>query len=295
MEKTAVIAISTGCLDYLDYTHKDLFMLRCKILLNDAQYDDFTEMKADQFYQILQDDPDVVPTSSMPALGEISDLYETLEKKGYTDALVVSISSALSGTYQTCLMAKNAYPGNLKIHVFDSKNAAISEGFLSIQALKMLDAGASVKAVLESLETLALSRKQYFMVDNLRLLVKNGRLSNAQGFLGGLLKIKPILEVNQSGKIVSFEKVRTQSKALDKMAHYVINDLKSLKNFVVTYNTSDNTAGFNYVKDKIEAAFPNHTHYVAPITPVIGCHTGAGTVGVAYFDLDALIPKRVVY
>ncbi|TVP95436.1 MAG: DegV family protein [Acholeplasmatales bacterium] len=295
MEKTAVIAISTGCLDYLDFTHADLYMLRCKILLKDAQYDDFTQMNAEQFYQILRDDPDVVPTSSMPALGEVSDLYETLEKKGYTDAIVVSISSALSGTYQTCLMAKNAFLGELKVHVFDSKNAAISEGFLTIKALKMLETGASAKAVLESLDKLSLSRKQYFMVDNLRLLVKNGRLSNAQGFLGGLLKIKPILAVNESGKIVPYEKVRTQRKALEKMADHVIKDLKSLRNFVVTYNTSDNTEGYNYLKSRIEDAFPNHTYYTAPITPVIGCHTGAGTVGVAYFDLDALIPKRVVY
>lgn len=295
MEKTAIIAISTGCLDYLDFSHENLYMLRCKILIRDEQYDDFTEMKAEKFYQLLNEDPDLVPKSSMPALGEISDLYEKLETKGYTDAIVVSISSALSGTYQTCLMAKNAYPGNLKIHVFDSKNAAISEGFLSIQALKMLEAGASAKAVLETLEKLSLSRKQYFMVDNLRLLVKNGRLSNAQGFLGGLLKIKPILEVNQNGKIVSFEKVRTQTKALEKMANYIIKDLETLNNFVVTYNTSDNTSGYQFIKDKIEAAFPNHTHYAAPITPVIGCHTGAGTVGIAYFDLDALIPKRVTY
>ena len=62
--------------------------------------------------------------------------------------------------------------------------------------------------------------------------------------------------------------------------------LKQLQNFVVTYDTSDNQEGIDYVKARMEEAFPGYKYYEAPITPVIGCHTGIGTVGIAYFDLD---------
>ncbi len=285
MEKIAVIAVSTGCLDYLELNHTNLFMIRCKMIMGENTYDDFIDITAEQFYRALEEDKSLIPRSSMPSIGSIDATLKTIEDSGYTDVIMISISSALSGTYQTCLMAKNAYQGQLKIHVLDSKNAAISEGFISLEALRLIQERKTVNDVLSYLNRLILSRKQYFMVDSLRLLVKNGRLSNAAGFLGSMLKIKPILQVNDEGKIVPFEKVRTQRKALEKMVELVIEDLKKLDNFVVTYNTSNNTEGFDYVKSRLDEVFPNHRFYAAPITPVIGAHTGLGTVGIAYFNL----------
>jgi DegV family protein with EDD domain len=283
MSKTAVISVSTGCLDYLDVKADNLFMVRCKILMHDKQYNDYTEIDADTFYKALKEDTTLVPSSSMPSIGEISEMYTTIEGLGYDNALVVSISRGLSGTYEAALMAKNAYKGKLNIWVLDSKNAAISEGFLSLTALKLIEEGVDFKTLIEKIKDLRLKRKQYFMVDNLRLFVKNGRLTGAQGFIAGVLKIKPILQVNDQGKIVPFEKIRTQSKALDRMADLIIDDLKDKTNYIITYNTSDNREGYEYIRNKIEAALPPHDALAAPITPVIGCHTGVGTVGVAYF------------
>ena len=286
MKKTAVIAVSTGCLDYLDLNVENLFMLRCKIIMRDKQYDDYTDIDAETFYNTLKNDIDLVPSSSMPSVGEVLALYEEVEKAGYENVLVITISKGLSGTFESCLMAKNAYEGKLNIWVIHTKNAAISEGFISLEALRLIDEGVEFEAIKAYLNKLILARKQYFMVDNLRLFVKNGRLSGAQGFIGGLLKVKPILQVDDTGKIVPFEKIRTHKKALDRMIELVIEDLKHIKDFVVTYNTSDNLSAYEYAKAKIEEVFPNHRYYAAPITPVIGCHTGPGTVGIAYFNLD---------
>ncbi|MFW6298125.1 MAG: DegV family protein [Bacillota bacterium] len=285
-KKTAVIAISTGCLDYMDIHSDNLFILRCKIIMGDETFDDYIEIDANDFYERLKTEPDLVPTSSMPPIGEIDATLHEVEDAGYESVIIVTISSELSGTFQTCKMAKNAYEGNLDIHVVDSKNAAASEGFLTIEALRLIDEGKSVHSVVPYLERLALARKQYFMVDNLRLLVKNGRLSGFSGMMGRLLKIKPILQVNDEGKIVPFEKVRTSNKALKRMIDQILSDLESVENFVVTYDTSDNKEGFETVFNAIEEKYPDHVHYPAPITPVIGAHTGSGTVGVAYFDLD---------
>jgi DegV family protein with EDD domain len=182
-------------------------------------------------------------------------------------------------------MAAKNYEGPLKLHVIDSRNAAISEGWISLEALRLIKEDVPTEEIVSYLEQIRISRKQYFMVDNLRLFVANGRLSGASGFIGSMLKIKPILEVNDDGKIVPFLKVRTQKKALQQMVDLVIEDLKQLKDFVVTYDTSDNKEGIDFVKAAMEEAFPGYTYYEAPITPVIGCHTGIGTVGIAYFDL----------
>jgi DegV family protein with EDD domain len=291
-KKTAVIAVSTGCLDYVDVKTDNLFIIRCQIEIGDESFKDYVEINANDFYSQLKENDTLVPTSSMPPIGEIDETLHSVEEAGYDSAIIITISSQLSGTYQTCQMAKNAYDGSLDIHVVDSLNAAISEGFVSIEALRLIDEGKDPEEIVPYLEKLALSRKQYFLVDNLRLLVKNGRLSGAAGFMGRLLKIKPILQVNDEGKIVPFEKVRTINKALKKMGDQILEDLEGKTNFVVTYDTSDNKEGFDYIFNRIEEKYPNHRHYAAPITPVIGAHTGVGTVGVAYFDLEEAKNKQ---
>ena len=235
---------------------------------------------------MLNNDVSLVPSSSMPSIGEFLEMLESLEKEGYEEVIVTTISSQLSGTYDVCQMGKKQYEGKLKIHLLDTLNAAMSEGYISLEALRLIDEGKSTKEIIPFLEKLRINRKQFFMVDNLRLFVANGRLSGASGFIGSMFKIKPILELNDEGKIVSFEKVRTQRKSLTRMVQLVLEDLKDLDDFIITYDTSDNVEGFEFVKSEIEKVYPKCKSIEAPITPVIGCHTGVGTVGVAYFDLS---------
>lgn len=287
MSKKAVIATSTSCLDYLNLDEKDLRILRMKILMGMETLEDYIGITAEDFYNRLKSDKGLVPSSTMPSVGEYLEILENLEKEGYEEVLVITLSSGLSGTFGAIKAATlNSYEGNLKVHVLDSKNAAISEGYLTLEALRLFKEGKTLNETIEYLEFLRTNRKQYFMVDNLRLFVANGRLSGAQGLLGSMMKIKPILEVNDEGKIVPFEKIRTSRKALAKMVEYVIEDCKKLDDFVITYDTSDNLEGLKYVQERMEEAFPGYKYYAAPITPVIGCHTGEGTVGIAYFDLS---------
>lgn len=285
MSKTAVIATSTGSLDYVKNDYDNLRILRMKIIMNDDTYNDFVEMTASDFYKRLEEDTSLVPSSSMPSIGELFEMLEELEKENYEEVIITTISSELSGTYNVCLMAKNQYEGKMKIHVVDSLNAAITEGFLSLEALRLIKEGIPAKEVVEYLEKLRTKRKQYFMVNNLRLFVANGRLSGASGFIGSMFKIKPILEVNDIGKIVSLEKIRTQKKSLSRMADIILGDLEKVDKFIITYISSENLEGLDYIKSRIEEVYPNHLFIEAPITPVIGCHTGVGTVGVAFFDL----------
>ncbi len=285
MSKTAVIATSTGSLDYVKNDYDNLRILRMKIIMNDDTYNDFIEITASDFYKRLKEDTSLVPSSSMPSIGELFEMLEELEKKNYEEVIITTISSELSGTYNVCLMAKNQYKGKMNIHVVDTLNAAITEGFLSLEALRLIKEGIPAKKVVKYLEKLRTNRKQYFMVDNLRLFVANGRLSGASGFIGSMFKIKPILEVNNIGKIVSLEKIRTQKKSLSRMADIILGDLEKVDKFIMTYISSENLDGLNYIKSRIEEVYPNHLFIEAPITPVIGCHTGVGTVGVAFFDL----------
>lgn len=285
MSKTAVIATSTGSLDYVEHNYDNLRILRMKIIMRDDTYNDFVEITASDFYKRLEEDTSLVPSSSMPSIGELFEMLEELEELKYKDVIITTISSELSGTYNVCLMAKKQYTGKLNIHVVDTRNAAITEGFLSLEALRLIKEKVPALEVVEYIENLRTKRKQYFMVDNLRLFVANGRLSGASGFIGSMFKIKPILEVNDAGKIVSLEKIRTQKKSLSRMADIILKDLETVDKFIMTYISSENLEGLMYIKSRIEEVYPNHSYIEAPITPVIGCHTGVGTVGVAFFDL----------
>ena len=286
MSKIAVIATSTGSLDYLDLKNKNLKILRLKILAGDKEYSDFVELTAEKFYSMLNEDKSLVPSSSLPSIGEFLEMLEEVEKEGYEEVIVTTISSQLSGSFQVCQMGKNQYEGKLKIHVVDSLNAGPAEGYLSLEALRLIDEGKSALEIVEFLEKLVPNKKHYLLVDNLRLFIANGRLSGASGFIGSMLKIKPILQVNAEGKIVSFEKVRTQRKALTKLTEIVLEELKGMKKFIVIYETSDNLAAIQFIKKEIEKAYPKHESFEAPITPVIGCHTGTGAIGIALYNLS---------
>ncbi|MCK5388765.1 MAG: DegV family EDD domain-containing protein, partial [Candidatus Izimaplasma sp.] len=206
MSKIAVIATSTGSLDYLDLKNENLKILRLKILAGDNEYSDFVELTAEKFYGMLKTDKNLVPSSSLPSIGELLEMLEEVEKEGYEEVIITTISSQLSGSYQIGVMGQTQYEGNLKIYVVDSLNAGPAEGYLSIVALRLLEEGKTAEEVVAFLETLKMKKKHYLLVDNLRLFIANGRLSGASGFIGSMLKIKPILEVTLEGKIESFEK-----------------------------------------------------------------------------------------
>ena len=285
MSKIAVIATSTGSLDYLDLKNENLKILRLKILAGDKEYSDFVELTAEKFYGMLNEDKSLVPSSSLPSIGEFLDMLEEVEKEGYEEVIVTVISSQLSGSFQVCQMGKNQYEGKLKIHLVDSLNAGPAEGYLSLEALRLLDEGKTALEVVKHLESLVPNKKHYLLVDNLRLFIANGRLSGASGFIGSVLKIKPILQVDAEGKITSFEKVRTQKKALVKLAEIILDELKSMEKFVVIFETSDNLEAIEFIKSEIDKVYPKYDSFQAPITPVIGCHTGTGAIGIALYNL----------
>jgi len=115
----------------------------------------------------------------------------------------------MSGTYNSCILAAKEFEGKLKIKVFDTKTVCFSEGIFALEAKKMLDEGYSLDEIENRLTNMTQSNTIYFAVNSLTYLVKNGRLSNAKGYIGKLLNIKPVLQVQESGEIVSIENKRT--------------------------------------------------------------------------------------
>ncbi len=279
--KLGIINTSTACTDYLEHDY-DIRTARMRVILGDTEYIDFLEMTAPEFFSKIRNDHSITPSTSTPNMMDYDLLVKTLEEEGCTDILILTISSGMSNAYSIAVSAANEYEGKANVQVFDTHTAAIQEGMFTIEACKMRENGKNINEIVERLTYLKENNKILFVVDSLRQLIKNGRLSNAAGFIGSMLKIKPMLHVNDEGKIVTLEKVRTSKKALKAMVDHFATVVENVDDFMITLITSDYPEGEAYVKDRVLSMFPDKEFEVASLTPVIGCHTAEGVVGLGY-------------
>ncbi len=234
MAKIAIVTDVNAGLDYLGYDPQ-IPTLRSIINFKDEHYIDGIEIKADEFYERLSKE-DVIPSTSAPTVGEAMELIERLISEGYTDMIMYSISYQLSSIGQMVENLKSEYSDKINIYVVDTKLATYMQGYLAIVAKKMVEEGKSVKEILDYSDYLIKHQHAYFIVDNLSYLVKNGRLSGAAGFVGNMFKIKPILELNKEGKIVSKEKVKTHRRAIERALELFLNEIGDNKMFKFLYS-----------------------------------------------------------
>jgi len=285
MAKIAITVDVNAGLDYVGYDTK-IPCLRSTVNFGEEILVDGIDIKADQFYKRIIETGEI-PSTSMAALGDIMDLFEKLIEEGYTDLIHFPISFALSGGGPSVLKTGEEYSDRINTNVVDTKSAAYLQGYMAIEAKRMADTGASVKEILDYTDKLIKSSKAYFVVDNLNYLVKNGRLSGAAGFLGGMLKIKPVLELTHEGKIVSKEKIKTHRRAVERIIELALDDLKDAKKLKVFVLHALREDGAKEIADSLKVARPDledvEIHF---ITPAVGAHVGYGVVGIGYFILD---------
>lgn len=281
MGKIAIVTDSTTGLDYIE-GYEDIKLARTTIIMDGQEFIDGIDITPKTFYDKLDDLKDV-PKTAQPSLGVLLEMFTELKDEGYTDIIYISISEHLSGTYQSVCMAKDMIEG-IVIHPFNSKAVTFVEGFMVMEAYRLVNKGKSVEEILEYLNKLRDNDRIIFMVDNLQYLVKNGRLSNASAFLATMLKIKPLLEVNEEGKVVAKEKIRTTKKAINRVIECFLeetNDGKDAK-FLFLFNT-DAPEHVKYIKEKLEEKGIDTSKLIdSPVTPSIGCHAGKGVAGIGY-------------
>jgi DegV family protein with EDD domain len=140
--KIAVLVCSNAGLDYLDYP-KDIRILRSVIHFenDDKAYDDYVDMDAKTFYERIKKDPDNVPKTSYVSPGKMISIFQELENEGYEEALVITISSQLSGLYEAVRRTAQADEVKLKVTAFDSKTLAYGEAYMALEAHRMFAAG----------------------------------------------------------------------------------------------------------------------------------------------------------
>lgn len=282
MKKIAVAVLSTSGMDYLKEKERTE-IIRLTVFFDGKEYVDHTDIKSDVFYEMMLEKPNADIHTSQVSTGKFQEVYEKIRDQGFTDLIVVSISSKLSGTYQGALLAKDLVEG-IRIEVVDSKSVSFGEFVLARKALEMIDAKQDIDTIVDVLHQLRERIQIYVLVDTLKYLVKNGRLSAAAGLIGTLLKIKPLLKIMEDGSLKPYEKIRTTTKAQKRLLEIVLSETEN-KNveFFIAYTTNKEKA--EEIKNEVLAQRPNAKFTLIPLTPVVGAHAGPGTLGLGYFEV----------
>ena len=280
MSKIGLLVCGNSGIDYIEHNY-DIPVIRSILFVGDKEYVDYIDINADDFYSQLLENPALTPSTAQAATGVILEQYKEMFEKGYDELIVVVVSQKLSGTYEGCVMAANMLDDK-EITVFDSKSVSYPEARMILDAAKMIEDGKQTPEIVEHLKDLRDNSTILFSVETLRYLVKNGRLSGASGFIGSMLKIKPMLEVTHEGKVEAIEKIRTLPKATNRLIEKFLEVLgdKDYEVFMIEANAPERVS---FIRQKIQEARPDIKEIKSyPLTPVVGAHAGPGCVGVGY-------------
>jgi DegV family protein with EDD domain len=232
----------------------------------------------DAFYERLRRDPDV-PTTSQPSIGDFLAAWEPLLDAGQ-DVVSIHLAGGISGT---CEAARQAH-GLLaerglgeRVEVIDSETACGGMGLLLLAATAAARAGADKDAVAERVREARRALRIWFCLDTLEYLRRGGRIGKAQAWLGGTLKIKPILSLEY--EIVPVERVRTAGRAFERMVKYAeeLRDSGS-DGWVVQHIQATEQA--QRLIDRCREIFDSEPVFTSEVGPVIGTYTGPGMIGV---------------
>lgn len=274
---------STANLPKEYYEELNINMIPMQINLNNEIYDDLDKrLPIEDYYQKMREGavPTTAQINEFSAREYLSRLIETGE-----DVLHIGFSSALSGSTATMKRVAeelNATHKN-KIVVIDSLNASVGEGLLVLKAHDLMKEGKNINEVAKEIEDLIPYACSYFTVDQLKYLVRGGRLSKVSGMLGTLLNIKPVLRVDETGHLVAYKKVISRRKALSEIVKICKEKIADTKYVYIAHAVASEDA--NRVAEMLKQEI-NVEPIITDLTQVIGCHTGPGLIALFFFGKE---------
>ncbi len=284
MNKVIVVTDSTSTIPTQLLNGHPVKVLPLQVIWDHKVYQDGVDIHPKDFYERLST-AKVMPSTSQTTPEEFKAAYASLLEQGY-DILSIHISSKLSGTLDSAIQAKKAFPG-AKIELVDSLSTSMALGFQVLSAARMASIGSS----LEDCKSVALEALNhtgvYFALNTLEFLHRGGRIGGAAAFMGTMLNLKPLLEL-RDGRIEAVERVRTFSKTLDRLLDLVETRLKQDKGPIrLAAIHANEQEKAEELLDRAIKRFSNTVVTDAVITsvsPVLGTHTGPGALGLAFMS-----------
>lgn len=274
---TRIITDSTA--DLLPQWKEKVSVVPLTLNFGEEVYVDGISISHKAFYEKLVE-TDTLPTTSQATPGAFSAEFSKLSEG--EEAVVITLSSSLSGTYQSAMIAASEYNN---IYVVDSCSAAIGGGILVALALEMAEKGMTAKQIADTLEEEKKKIVLIALVDTLEYLKKGGRVSKTLAFAGSILNIKPVIALNE-GKIVMLGKARGSRQGNNLLVQQIekAGGVDFSKPLLLGYTGLSDALLLKYIEDSkhLWAEGVEQVPYTT-IGSVIGTHAGPGAVAVAFF------------
>lgn len=279
--KTRVLTDSGSGLTKEQAATYNLDYLPLQVIINDKTYLDGIDMDTTTLYDFIE--KGYLPQTSMPPLGMIETLFDQYKEEGVTDVILVSLSSGLSGTCQAVLASAKWH--NINVHTTDIFTTLGVQKYLAISASKLNDKGYAPEEILSRLED-SIEHSQGFLIpEDLNHLARGGRLTPMTAKLAGMLKIKPILYICKEtlGKVDTYDKVRTMSKAISKAAKLTAQGIEDPNDYELFIFDSASPENAQLCLDAMHQLLPDDMPiHRESICSVIAAHTGLGSVAFQY-------------
>lgn len=282
MNKAIIVADSTADVPQTMVKEYGIHIVPMRLSFGEQSYVEGVDITVEEFYDMLTKSKDL-PSTSQTSPSQYVEIYRDLMQK-YPGSPIISIhiSSGMSGTYQSALLAKTMLEEDLgvdvDITVIDSLCATYGFGLQVVLAARLARDGASAEEIRNEVERVGQTRRLYFLVDTLEYLQKGGRIRNAAAIIGTLLNIKPILSVDEEGVIYPVDKMRGRKKAVARVIELFKNDFGDHKDINVAVCDAVNPEGAEEIIELLSQHFTLHEVVRTSIGAVVGTHVGPGTV-----------------
>lgn len=273
----------------LDYIKgNEIAVLPLVFSLDGKEYDGSLENSPSsrEFYDALRNGKSAITTQASPDV--IYNLYKKL-LESYDGVLHLCFSSGLSGTFQSSLIALNELKEenhSANVCCVDSLCASLGHGLLVDYAVKLRKSGTPLEETAKAVEDIKLKLCHYFTVDDLNHLYRGGRVSKAAAIFGTMLGIKPVLHVDEEGHLIAIGKVRGRKASLEALVEKMGAKIGDYKNPYVFISHGDCVADAEYVGELVKKKYGIKAEMINDIGPVIGAHSGPGTVALFFFGTD---------
>lgn len=226
----------------------------------------------------------VIPKTSQPSPEAFYKVFKEILDTG-KDVLYVCVSSGLSGTYNSANIAKSMVSdeySDAKIAIVDVLTASLGQGLMVMKAVDMKSNGSSMDEIVNYIEGVKLNLNTYITVDDLNHLKRGGRISTAAAFVGTILHIKPLLTLNNEGKVMAILKVKGRKSAINKLASFVIEKIEDPENEIVTICHGDVQEEAERLRDIILNEKKVKEVIINYVGPVVGTYGGPGALAVFF-------------
>ena len=283
---TKIITDSTSEIRQAQSKELKVPVVPIKSIFSGKEYREGIDLMPEEFYQKLEQSEDL-PTTSQPSPGDFEAVFRTAIEEGNKDIILICISSKLSGTLQSAIIARGAIQSSedvpeANIHLIDSENTTIGLNILMQRAIAMRDAGKSAEEIVQTIEAAKKKLRLCAAIETLDYLHKGGRLSTTSKIAGTLLNVKPLISV-VDGEIKVMGKCRGMKKACDEVLNMVDEAGGIDFDYPVALGYTGDKERFKQFEELARTYLDSRPAETLAIGAAIGTHVGPGAVAIAFF------------